>query len=293
MSRLFELHQRPDLEAPVLIVALEGWIDAGLAAGSALSELLDQVDPVTVASFDTDILLDYRARRPVMHLVEGVNTSLTWPSVELRAGTDRAGNDLLLLVGAEPDHQWLAFTQAVVDVALEFGVRLTCGLGAYPAPVPHTRPVRLAATSPSEELLGASGLVRGSLDVPAGVEAAIEQRCAEVGLPAIGLWAQVPHYASAMPYPAGGAALLDGLAQVADVRVDVGPIREAAESSRRRLDALIAGSEEHRELVRQLEEHVDEQAGGSFPLQQPGQPLPSGDEIAAELQRFLRDQRGD
>jgi predicted ATP-grasp superfamily ATP-dependent carboligase len=285
----FELLERPDLESPVLVVALEGWIDAGLGAGTAVGALLASLETVTVAVFDSDELLDHRARRPVMHLVEGVNTGLTWPSIELRAASDIDGNDVLLLVGAEPDHSWRAFARAVVDLAMEFGARLVVGLGAYPAAVPHTRPARLAAAATTSELAERVGYVRGTIDVPAGVQAAIERRCAEVGLPAIGLWVQVPHYAAAMPYPAASVALLEGLAAVADLEVDTSQLHEEADATRGRLDALIAANEEHQVMVHQLEEQADalERAEGG---DMRGAPLPSGDELAAELERFLREQ---
>ena len=147
-----------------------------------------------------------------MHLVEGVVTGLTWPSVELQAASDTDGNDVLLLVGAEPDHAWRAFTNAVVDLALDLKRALVVGLGAYPAPVPHTRPTRLAVTA-SDPSLATNNLVRGdaSTSLPA-CRPPSNAAPDEVGLAAVGLWAQVPHYLAAMPYPAASVALLDGLA---------------------------------------------------------------------------------
>src|SRR5204863_2703898 len=121
----------------------------------------------------------------------------------------------------------------------EFGVRLVVGLGAYPAPVPHTRDTKLAVTA-GDAALAALGMVRATIDVPAGVQAAIERRATEVGLPAIGLWAQVPHYVAAMPYPAASVALLDGLASVAGVRIDSPALCQEMDSTRQRIDALIA-----------------------------------------------------
>ena len=173
---LYELHDRPSLDEPVLVMVLEGWIDAGYAATTAAQTLLAGVDSYPVATFDTDALLDHRARRPIMHLVDGVNTGLSWPSLELRAGTDQEGNDLLLLLGAEPDHSWRAFTEATLELAQGFGARMVVGLGAYPATVPHTRPVSLSVTAASADLAAASGLLRGTLDVPAGVQAVLERR---------------------------------------------------------------------------------------------------------------------
>ncbi|MCB1038818.1 MAG: PAC2 family protein, partial [Acidimicrobiales bacterium] len=180
---LYELHDRPSLDEPVLVMVLEGWIDAGYAATTAAQTLLAGVDSYPVATFDTDALLDHRARRPIMHLVDGVNTGLSWPSLELRAGTDQEGNDLLLLLGAEPDHSWRAFTEATLELAQGFGARMVVGLGAYPATVPHTRPVSLSVTAASADLAAASGLLRGTLDVPAGVQAVLERRADELGLP--------------------------------------------------------------------------------------------------------------
>jgi hypothetical protein len=285
---LYELLERPTLDEPVMIVTLDGWIDAGGGAASAAERLQQQLDLEPIASFDTDSLLDHRARRPTMHLIDGVNTGLTWPTIELEAASDKEGNDVLMLHGVEPDHSWPTFSQAAVELAELFDVRLIIGLGAYPAAVPHTRPVRMASTASSPELARLLGFVRGTLDVPAGVQAAIEREAADAGIPSLGLWAQVPHYASAMPYPGGGAALIKGLAQVADLAIDVGPLEDEAASTRKRLDALVADSDEHRELVTQLEHHVDEEEAGEG--EGAALELQSGDELAAEVERFLRDQ---
>jgi proteasome assembly chaperone (PAC2) family protein len=280
---LYELHERPDLDGPVLVLALDGWVDAGLGAQSARAALLSVLDTVTVATFDADELLDHRARRPVLHLVDGLLTGLTWPTIELLATSDIDGNDLLLLSGAEPDHRWQGFTSAVVDLAMEFGVRLVVGLGAYPAPVPHTRAARLAASA-SDEHLARFCSVRTTVDVPGGVHGAIERRAAEEGLPAIGLWAQVPHYASAMPSPAAAAALLDGLAQVGGLVLDTDDLHAQAAANRERIDELVAANPEHLAMVRRLEEAWDADEGGGG--------IPSGDDLAAEVERYLREQGG-
>ncbi|HVN50861.1 MAG TPA: PAC2 family protein [Acidimicrobiales bacterium] len=286
MSDLFELVQRPDLDAPLLVVVLEGWIDAGLGAGTAVQTILTDTPTEVVATFDTDVLLDHRARRPTLHLADGIQTGLTWPVIELRVGADPDGRDVLFLLGAEPDHTWRAFSAAVVDLAHELDVRMVTGLGAYPAPVPHTRPTRVVATTTRPELARQVGSVQGRVDVPAGVQAAIEERASDEGLPAIGLWAQVPHYASAMPYPAAGMALIQALDEVAGVQFRVGALEQESVAARSRLDELIAESAEHQQLVARLEEQVDEnearvdETGG----------LPSGEELVAELERFLRDQ---
>src|SRR4051812_22547301 len=283
MANLFEFVERPDLESPVMILALDGWIDAGVGAANARAALLSDLSPATVAVFDSDQLLDHRARRPTMHLVDGVVTGLTWPSVELQAASDEDGNDLLLLVGSEPDHAWRAFTRGVVDLAMEFGVRLVVGLGAYPAPVPHTRPTRLAVTA-GDAALATLGMVRATIDVPAGVQAAIERRATEVGLPAIGLWAQVPHYVAAMPYPAASLALLEGLASVAGITIDTSGLRQEVQGMRERIDSLIGENDEHVRMVHQLEAAMDSEGARGTGTELSAGPLPSGDELAAELE---------
>jgi proteasome assembly chaperone (PAC2) family protein len=286
---LYQLLEEPDLESPVAVLALDGWIDAGLGAQSAREALLQSLDTTTVATFDTDVLLDYRSRRPTMHLVEGVLSGLTWPSIELRAATDVDGNDLLLLMGAEPDHQWQAFVRAVIDLFMRFGARMVVGLGAYPAAVPHTRPTRLAASA-SDESLARFCAVRTTVDVPAGVQGAVERLAAEVGLPAVGLWAQVPHYISAMPSPAAAAALVDGLAAVADLSLPSDELHRQTPALRTRLDELVAGNPDHVRMVQQLERDWDGEEGATSGFG--SEPLPSGDELAAELERFLREQGG-
>src|SRR5947199_8716844 len=203
-----------------MVMVLEGWIDAGFGAAAAAAALMGNIPNDVVATFDADDLIDHRARRPVMHIVDGVNTGLNWPEIQLRAGQDRTGKDVLMLVGPEPDMKWHAFTTEVVGLATQLGVRLVVGLGAFPAPVPHTRPVRLASTATSPELAARVGFVHGTLDVPGRVQSALGRAFADADLPAVTLWARVPHYVAAMPYPAASAALLDGLAQLAGIEVD-------------------------------------------------------------------------
>ncbi len=138
VSELYELIESPELDSPTLLLGLDGWIDAGLAATNAFGTLLEDLETVTVARFNADSLIDHRSRRPTMHLLDGINTGLTWPTIELQAGFDTEGASVLFLVGAEPDHRWMAFADAVVDLSHQFEVSAVFGLGAYPAPVPHT-----------------------------------------------------------------------------------------------------------------------------------------------------------
>ncbi|MBA3652708.1 MAG: PAC2 family protein [Actinobacteria bacterium] len=271
--------------APVLVMCLEGWVDAGLGAAAAMATLLSQAATDAVATFDADELIDRRARRPTVRITDGVHQGLTWSAVQLRAGKDANGADVLFLVGPEPDFKWLAFTADVVELSRELGVRMVVGLGAFPAPVPHTRPIRLASTASAPELAAQVGFVSGTIEVPAGIQAALEQVHAEAGIPSIGLWARVPHYAAAMPYPAASAALVDALVAVTGLSFSTDDLIAAGVATNQRVDQLIAGSAEHREMVRLLEEQID-----AAEPQPDLSNLPSGDELAAELERFLREQ---
>lgn len=282
MNELYEFEVDPGLVEPPLLLGLDGWIDAGLGAANATATLLEHHDTALVASFDTDRLLDHRARRPTMVLSDGVIQDLRWPQIELRSGTDTEGRGMLLLVGAEPDHLWHSFTETVVDLALELGVSMVVGLGAYPAPVPHTRPVQLSCTASSDELAARVGFLRGSLEVPAGVQAAIEQHANSVGIPSIGAWAQVPHYTAAMPYPAASLALIEAVANLTGLALDSGDLADEAAATGHRIDELIKTNEEHAAMVQALELQADATPSP--------EDLPSGDELAAELEKFLRDQ---
>ncbi|HEY3809834.1 MAG TPA: PAC2 family protein [Acidimicrobiales bacterium] len=285
MTELASIHNWPTLEQPLLVVAMEGWIDAGLAAGTATAALLGAMPSELVATFDSDELIDFRARRPTLRIVNGVDTELRWATIRLLAATNRTGRSVLLLTGPEPDMRWHQFISEVVGLATRLEVEMVVGLGAFPAPVPHTRPVRLVGTSTDTELAARVGFLPASIDVPSGVQGALEFAFGEAHVPAVGLWARVPHYASAMPYPAAAAALLDGLARLTTLEVDTSGLQAAAASTHQQIEQLIAGSDEHAALVRQLEEQQDREqglAGTAFG------DLPSGDELAAELERFLR-----
>jgi predicted ATP-grasp superfamily ATP-dependent carboligase len=275
----------PELSEPVLVVGLEGWIDAGLGASTAMSTLLNTISTEVLATFDTEYFIDQRARRPLARIVDGITTELTWPEIQLRYGRDGDGADILFLVGPEPDFHWSDFIDVVTDAAGRFDVRLVVGLSAYPAPTPHTRPIRVIATAPepSAHLLPLIGTVTGELEVPAGISAALELGFAEVDMDIVTLWARVPHYVAAMPYPQASAALIDGLARIAGLTLDASLLRASADEARQRIDDLVTNNPEHSSMVEQLEEAADETEGTSL-----GEELPSGDELAAELERFLR-----
>ncbi|HML01489.1 MAG TPA: PAC2 family protein [Acidimicrobiales bacterium] len=287
MTSLYQRHGGRSPEHPVLVVVLEGWVDAGLGADGAISALLAAEPTELVATFDGEALLDQRARRPVVHIAHGVNEGLTWPLVQMRLGTDLAGNDVCYLVGPEPDFRWHSFVADVVELSTALGVRMAVGLGAFPAPAPHTRPIRLAATAPpqSAELVPRVGVVQGEIDVPSGVWGALELAFGEAGVPVVGLWARVPHYVAGMAFPAASAALLDGLSALSGLSIDSSELHTSADAARSQVDELIAKSSEHSQLVHQLERNVDVAEGNPLDLGQ----IPTGDELAAELERYLRD----
>jgi proteasome assembly chaperone (PAC2) family protein len=284
-----------ELKDPVLVVALDGWIEAGFAAQTAMGTLKGQIRTQRLLRFDTDELLDQRARRPTMRLVNGVNTELKWPRLQLRHGRDAAGQDLLVLTGPEPDMRWNKFVSSLMDVVEKLDVRMCVGLGSFPAAATHTRPVSIGSTATSQELAEEVGYLEGTMEIPAGVQAAIERGFSDAGRPAIGLWARVPHYAGAMPFPAAAAALLDTLARITGLVIDTMEIRTAGISANAQIDQLVRNNDEHVEMVRRLEEQVDNEAQmrpGRFGMAGTSDlgDLPSGDELAAELEKFLREQ---
>lgn len=292
MSDSYHRSEGEALDAPVLVVFLDGWIDAGLGASSAMAHLVGAGPTRLVASFDPDRFVDYRDRRPLVRISNGLSDELGWPEIELRSWQDLSGHDVLSLAGPEPDLAWRSFVASVVELGVDLGVRLVVTLGAFPLSVPHTRPVTLVATAPtaaSLDLAEQVGVVRGTHTLPAPIGAAILDGFGKAGVPAIGLWARVPHYAAALPYPAASAALVDGLATVAGLDLDSTDLGAAGEVANARIDDLIASSEEHTTMVRALEEAVDAE-----PLTPPFDPadIPTGDEIGAELERFLRGETG-
>jgi predicted ATP-grasp superfamily ATP-dependent carboligase len=268
-----------------MVICLEGWIDAGLAASTAVNHLLTAMPHEVVATFDPEELIDYRARRPTLRIVNGVDEELRWPELQLRAATNRTGRTVLILAGPEPDMRWKRFSAEVVGLASRLQVEKVVGLGAFPAPVPHTRPVRLVGTSTTAELAAAVGFLPAGIEVPSGAQGALEVAFGQASIPAVGLWARVPHYVAAMPYPAASAALLDGLARLAEIEIDTSSLQAAGAATAQQIAGLIAGSEEHTALVRQLEEQHDSEVPTGAPE---FTDIPSGDEIAAELERFLR-----
>jgi hypothetical protein len=280
----------PALTSPVLVVMLTGWIDASGAGAAAMSAIESAAGARPLATFNGDVFIDYRARRPTMELREGVNTKLEWPEIQLQVGRDTAGNDLLLLSGPEPDSSWRWFAEVVSGLCVEMGVRMAVVLGAYPFATPHTRASRLSCSSPSAELVASVPFLKNSVDVPAGMGAVLEHALHNRGIPALGLWAQVPHYLGTMNYPAASAALLEGLALVADLEIDVTGLQSDADIQRARIDQLVTANDEHRTMIEQLESVYDQALESDGDGSMWRDTIPTADELGAEVERFLRDQ---
>lgn len=283
MSEFHQLGPMPDLVDPLLVVAVEGFIDAGGAAATATDHLRDTVTTALLATLDTDEVVDRRARRPALRLHDGRNEGLELSPFELRHGRDASGSDLLLLSGPEPDFRWRATAQTIVDLARHLGVVRICGLGAYPAPTPHTRPTRVVGTATTDELAVEVGFLEGQLEVPASFAAMIEAVAAEVGIPAVGLWAQVPHYASNLPAPGAAVALIQTLDRVNGTSIGTEALEPLVEPALERIAGLVANSEEAQRLVDQLERYVDALSPEARA------DLPTGEDLADEIERFLRD----
>ncbi|MCE2764469.1 MAG: PAC2 family protein [Ilumatobacteraceae bacterium] len=289
----------PRLDKPVLVVMLQGWIDAAGAANEAMNAIEAQINPLPIATFDADVFIDFRARRPTMEIRDGRNSNIEWPSIDLYAGHDRNGRDVLILTGFEPDSAWHRFASAVRELCVRLEVSMMVGLGAYPFPTPHTRPSNLSCTTPSADLLNKHAFVRTSVDVPAGMAAVLEQVLHDAGIPSISIWAQVPQYIPAMTYPAAAVALLDGLKDTAGLLFDRGSLQQEAVIQTERLDRLVAKNSEHQEMVQKLEQAYDAMlphdanATRHDGEQLSEKDIPTPEELTAELEAFLRDANPD
>jgi hypothetical protein len=265
----------PDLSEPAVVVALDGWVDAGSAATAAAATLAE--GGRVVATFDADAIFDYRARRPTLEIFNGRPRSLIWPDLTLRA--TRAGErDVLVLTGAEPDYRWRELQADIAGLALKLGVAEWISLGAIPAAVPHTRPVPILGTESKAGLLkgGVQPGPEGLLRVPAAAISILDIAITKAGIPSVGYFAQIPHYVSG-DYPQASIDLLLALGRHLEAELDVARLPEEARLMRVRLDAAAAREETTKSYVERLETLVDEAR------------LPSGDDLISEIERFLRE----
>jgi len=273
---LLRIHDLRDIVAPTIVVAFDAWVDAGSAATNAVEALLDS-DSRPVATFEADVLFDYRARRPTLDIIDGRPASLDWPELSIQRTTLR-DQDVLALTGPEPDFRWRELADDLISFARQLDVAQWITLGAIPAAVPHTRVVPILGTESSPNLLrgnvqaGPAGLLR----VPSACVSVLDISIAEAGIPTVGYFAQVPHYISGEYAPAA-IALIEALSTHLDVHIDVADLRSEAELLRTRLDTATAADEKTRTYVERLEAMVDESR------------LPEGDELITEIERFLRE----
>jgi proteasome assembly chaperone (PAC2) family protein len=276
---LYRFDDPGKLQSPVLVAALDGWIDAGGASTTAAEHLAE--GGAAVATFDGDIMFDYRSRRPTLDIVDGRLSRLDWPELVVRrAGLN--GRDVLVLAGAEPDFRWHEFAASVVELVRRLGVVEWISLGAIPAAVPHTRPVPIIGSASAPGLL--KGDVQpgpqGRLRVPSAALSVLEMSVADAGTPSLGYYAQVPHYVSG-PYATAALELLRALGRHLGVDVPTGSLESEARELRSRLDLAAAADDTTRNYVERLEAMVDEER------------LPTGDELISDIERFLRDRGGE
>jgi proteasome assembly chaperone (PAC2) family protein len=273
---VLEIDAWPQLRAPVLVVALAGWVDAGEAGAGAATVLAGQLEGARAfGTYDLTDLLDLQQTRPTVELDEGSTRRVTWPGVALTAG--RAGRDVVLFVGPEPSLRWPTFVGDLVELAGRLGVERAFTLGGMPAVVSHRRPVPVLATATSPSLAQEAGAVRADYEGPTGAQTVLQVGLGEAGVPTVGLWAQVPHYVAGNASPPAIRALLERLRELAAVSLDVALLDEECDVYVTKVEEGLAERPDVAELVRAIE------------AEQPAEDM-SGDELAAEIERYLREQ---
>jgi len=283
-----------DAASPVLLHSLTGFLDAGQAGRLAVGHLLGSLEHRVVATFDLDDLYDYRARRPRMTFRSDHFVSVEMPTLELVEVRDAAGTPFLLLHGAEPDHAWQRLTAAVRLLVDQFRVRLTIGMHAIPWPAPHTRPVGVTAHATDAALVAGYPPWVGELEVPGHLAGLIELHLGDTGHDAMGFAAHVPHYLVAAEFPTASLTLLEHVARASGLSLPLGELAEAADRTRAEIEAQISANPENAAAVAALEAQYDavlssRALDGAATGAGPDAPLPTGDEIAAQVERFLAD----
>jgi len=279
---------RPDgLRAPALVCAFKGWNDAADAASSAIQFVGTALGATRFATIDPEEFYDFQATRPRVKMVEGQTREIVWPAVELfEARVPRAPRDLILMTGSEPSFRWRSFCELVIELAEALGTQLFVTLGALLADVPHTRPVSVTGLSSDPSLVSRLGLAPSSYEGPTGIVGILHAACQQSGLPSASLWAAVPHYIAATPNPKAALALVRKLEGLVGVAVDGSELETASADYERQVNVAVQSDPDVQAFVERLE-----QAAGSETDEEPGG-LPSGETIASDLQKFLR-QRGD
>jgi predicted ATP-grasp superfamily ATP-dependent carboligase len=294
-EELYELGPAaPDISDAPMLHYLEGFIDAGTAGRLLTEHLLRNFSPETVARFDTDRLIDYRSRRPVMTYDNSHWESYDPPELALHLLRDQAERPFLLLSGPEPDHEWNLFTEAVLAISARLGTGPAISFLGIPAGMPHTRPLGVIAHATREDLMAGHQRLRSRIQVPGSAAALLELRFGEAGRDALGFAVQVPHYLAQAVYPPAALALLGSVTTSTGLELPDAELREAAERTNEAIERQVEESAEVAELVRALEQQYDTaaqtQEAGSDPaagLLAEGESMPTADELAAQFERFL------
>jgi proteasome assembly chaperone (PAC2) family protein len=274
--------QRPELRRPVMVAGFQGWNDAASAASEAAGWLTRRFGATKMASMDPEEHFDFQSTRPTVELVDGVTRELTWPANEFFAVPVDA-RDLVVLRGVEPNLRWSGFCNEVLGVAGETGCEMVVTLGALLADVPHTRPVRVTGATTDPDLMTRLRLQRSRYEGPTGIVGVLHDTARATGVTSASLWAPVPHYVSTPPNPLATRALLDRLGQLLGTPFELGELDELSQAWRSRVDEVVSEDDDVRAYVTQLEERYDTEAETD---------VPSGENLAAEVEQFLRD-RGD
>ncbi|GAA5059741.1 proteasome assembly chaperone family protein [Thermocatellispora tengchongensis] len=285
----------PELTDPVLLYHFEGFVDAGGAGRLALGHLLAELEHRVVATFDVDRLLDYRSRRPIMTFDTDRWVSIDAPELSVRLAHDVTGTPFLIMSGPEPDREWELFTEAVDRLVTHFGVSKLVTVHGIPMAMPHTRPLGVTAHATRPELIGGQSSSFGRVQVPGSVAAMIELRLGAKGRDAIGYAIHVPHYLAQAEYPQAAVAALEAVTKGTGLVFPTDSLREAAEKTTAEIEEQIRSSAELSTAISGLEQQYDAFAAGSERenLIAEATPMPTGDELAAQFERFLaeRDER--
>ena len=280
-------HADIELRAPVLVAAFRGWNDAGDAASFAASHLGRAWSATDLASIDPEDFYDFQAVRPQVELVDGTTRKITWPANEFMAAKlSGTTNDVIVLVGTEPSTKWRTFSNLIVEMAKAHDVKLVITLGALLADVPHSRPVQITGTAVDPELIKRLDLQRSRYEGPTGIVGVMHEAFSKAGIDSASLWAAVPHYLAVTPNPKAALALVERATQLVGVGVEIDDLLRATKNYEERVTEMVAGDDDVQAYVRMLEERTDEQE--DIEEMDPSR-MPSGEDIAAELERFLRD----
>jgi predicted ATP-grasp superfamily ATP-dependent carboligase len=278
--------EHPKLAEPSIICAFRGWNDGGEAASIALRYLHERWEARTFAAIDPEEFYDFQVTRPTVRLEDGVSRVIEWPKAEFSAASVN-GRDVVLLEAIEPSVRWRGYTEAILGVAENLRSRMLVTLGAFLTDVPHSRPVPVVGSAVDEATADRLGLARSQYEGPTGIVGVLHDAANRNGLSSVSLWAAVPHYLPAAPNPKAALALVERVTALIGLGVDTEPLNQAVGSWEQTVLSVLGESEELTEYVAGLEAAADE---GSDQTEMGEEQVPSGEAIAAELERFLREQ---